>query len=109
MKVNKFAVRLADVVSKYTTAHSVVYLSQYHVTGSGDKLQMEPVFIRTRVQQVDLCTALRVATRKPDCFVYHSDTGGCDVTTIRFRVGSAHFSFTLMEALPEEDIANALR
>jgi hypothetical protein len=109
MKVNKSAERLADVVSSYTTCHSVVYLSQYYVNGRGDKLRMEPVFIRTRVKQVDLYTALQQGTTKPDVMVYHSDTGGCDVTSIRFRVGSAHFSFTIMEALPEEDITNAIK
>lgn len=109
MKVNKAGVRLAEVVSLYTTHHSVVRLSQYYVNGSGDKLRMEPVFIRMRVQAVDVSSALNQATTKPDCFVYHSDTGGCDATVIKFRVGSAHFSFTIMEALPEEDTANALK
>ena len=109
MKVNKAGVRLADVVSSYTTHHTVCRLSQYYVNGRGDKLRMEPVFIRLRVQSVDVSSALNQATTKPECFVYHSDTGGCDATVIRFRVGSAHFSFTIMDALPEEDIADALK
>jgi hypothetical protein len=109
MKVNKAGVRLADVVSSYTTHHSVCYLSLYHVNGSGDKLRLEPVFIRTSVKAVDLSSALNRATTKPECFVYHSDTGGCDATVIKFRVGSLRFSFTIMEALPEEDVTDALK